>query len=119
MRNRSNESQHHQRFSRFFFPIDHPDFIIPNQICRAKYFAGNYGAADIAPSLGSLIFSTLLAGEVYDSYATIDGNGTSTCYGSQCFKTSFVLTGVACIFVGAPFSWLLRIKILESEKSRS
>ena len=86
---------------------------------RPKYFAGNYGAADIAPSLGSLIFSTLLAGEVYDSYAISDGNGTSTCYGTQCFKTSFVITGLTCLFVGAPFSWLLRIKILESEKSRS
>jgi len=77
-----------------------------------KYFAGNYGAADIAPSLGSLLFSTLLAGKVYDTYALPDGeSGNSTCYGSDCFKLSFVVMGLMCLFGGVPFSLYLQERI--------
>lgn len=69
-----------------------------------KYFAGNYGAADFAPCLGSILFSTVLAGGLYDRETQF---GADVCYGPRCFAMAFQISSAVCMLLGVPIALLL------------
>lgn len=66
-----------------------------------QYFATIYGISCSAAALGSLLFSTLLAGKIYDSMAV-----DNSCRGTDCFQLTYTIilcaNGIAflmCIFL--------------------
>ena len=63
-------------------------------------FATNYGAVDLAPSLGSYVWASRVAGGLYDSRSEPCGGaaeGVRVCWGSGCFFGAHVAAAVACV----------------------
>ncbi|RDX64858.1 Protein NUCLEAR FUSION DEFECTIVE 4, partial [Mucuna pruriens] len=58
--------------------------------------------------IGALFFSVFLAGSVYDAEAAKQGN--STCYGSDCFRLTFLVLAAVC-GLGTILSIILTLRI--------
>lgn len=73
-----------------------------------KYLSGNYCFLDSSPMSGSLIFSVLIFGRLYDAKGKEQGNGTH-CDGKECYATSFLIcSGAAvCAFWLSFYLWRL------------
>jgi len=69
------------------------------------HFAANYGAADLAASVGSIVLAARVAGAVYDHAEHVDGK----CYGNACFRVSFIVAAGCCgvALCSATALWLL------------
>lgn len=66
---------------------------IASELFGLKHFGIIYNFVLLGNPVGALLFSTLLAGSVYDTEA--DKQGSSTCLGAECFRlTFFILAGV-------------------------
>lgn len=57
----------------------------------SKHFAENYGALDLAPALGTVIFATGIVNWVYRDIETESGS-IENCVGVGCFQVTFFLT---------------------------
>ncbi|MCO5610603.1 hypothetical protein L7F22_064842 [Adiantum nelumboides] len=72
-----------------------------------KYFGTNYMVLNTHILAGSVIFSGIIAGYLYDLHATYqDGDSSLTCYGASCYGTTFRLYA-GCLTVGLLLDVLL------------
>lgn len=79
-----------------------------------KYFGVNYSALAIPVFLSSLTLGQYLPGIVYDMHVI---PGTHNCYGSHCFRTSFLILAAFCASgVGAAAVLTLRIMRAAAQK---
>lgn len=69
-----------------------------------RNFATNYGAVDLAPSLGSYIWASRVAGGLYDARAVPCGakgqvlaENLKVCWGAECFMGAHIAAAVACL----------------------
>lgn len=63
-----------------------------------KYFGVNLSVANTHIVAGSTIFSSLIAGILYDKHATSQSSdGSFVCYGSACYGTTFVIYSIFLI----------------------
>ncbi|KAL5574526.1 hypothetical protein UlMin_016225 [Ulmus minor] len=89
----------------------HYSIVVPSasELFGLKNFGVIYSFMGLGNPLGAIVFSALLAGQVYDAEAAKQGGG-STCFGPECFRlTFFVLAGVCGL--GAILSVILSIRI--------
>lgn len=60
-----------------------------------KYFSINFSVACLAPSCGSYLLATLLAGAIYD----LNSKGSSKrCFGRRCYQMTYLICTAICIF---------------------
>ena len=69
-----------------------------------RHFATNCGAVDLAPSLGSYIWASRVAGGLYDAHAVPCGGqshglveNAKVCWGPTCFRGAHLAAAVACV----------------------
>ena len=62
-----------------------------------KYLSGNYAAFDSAPAIGQLIFSNLIFAQLYQSQHKAIKDDDTKCYGSDCYKWTFLICSASCI----------------------
>lgn len=60
------------------------------------HFAANYGALDLAPSVGSIVLASQIVAAVYNHAE----NGDGKCYGKACFQMSFAIAACCCALGG-------------------
>ncbi|ETO10390.1 hypothetical protein RFI_26988 [Reticulomyxa filosa] len=74
--------------------------VISCELWGNRYIAGNYAALDFSPSLGSVIFATLTAGELYayQQNRQAHPNDDNYCYGVQCFRYCFAICSFSSTF---------------------
>eukprot|EP01062_Namystynia_karyoxenos_P071743 TRINITY_DN6741_c0_g1_i2.p1 TRINITY_DN6741_c0_g1~~TRINITY_DN6741_c0_g1_i2.p1 ORF type:complete len:603 (+),score=187.05 TRINITY_DN6741_c0_g1_i2:160-1968(+) len=76
---------------------------VVSELHGIRYFASNYMCMMLAPSIGSAIFSNLLASSVYEKYQELDEDSDSstygdyTCIGDRCFLLTHILVLAACL----------------------
>lgn len=70
-----------------------------SDIFGSKYIGSNYGFIDLAPAVGSYVFSTALIALYYPSEAGI-------CYGSDCFQKPFYITSIFCLLSSILAIWM-------------
>lgn len=61
------------------------------------HLAGNYTVLQLAPALGNILFSTVLAGQLYQVVGRRQGDPVNTCMGKACFGWSLVVSSMACV----------------------
>ena len=95
-----------------------------SELFGLKYYGLIYNILILNLPIGSLLFSGLLAGILYDMEATATPGGGNTCVGAHCYRIVFVVMAVACI-IGFVLDIVLSIrtkavytKIFASKKSR-
>jgi len=54
-------------------------------------FARTYSVFGLAPTVGSLLFNTLMANSIYEAHKS--SGGTDKCVGTACFRTTFLVLG--------------------------
>jgi hypothetical protein len=83
-------------------------------IFGSKFIGSNYGFIDLAPAVGSYVFSTALIALFYrpsepedssPSSSTPSPSSSSTCYGETCFRTSFRITTLCCLLSAGLALW--------------
>ncbi|XP_050381702.1 protein NUCLEAR FUSION DEFECTIVE 4 [Argentina anserina] len=74
----------------------HYSMMVPtvSELFGLKNFGINYGFMLIGNPIGAVLFSVLLAGNLYDAEAAIQG--TSTCVGADCFRITFLVLAGVC-----------------------
>ena len=95
-----------------------------SELFGLKYYGLIYNILVINLPLGSFIFSSLIAGNLYDAEATTTAGGGNTCVGRHCYFLTFIIFAGACL-VGFGLDILLAFrtknaytKIFESKKSK-
>lgn len=72
--------------------------VILGDICGLGAFSKILSMMGLAPTLGSLVFSNLLASIVFQAHATTDEHGVNSCTGSSCFRTTHLILSCCCAF---------------------
>ncbi|KAL6210095.1 hypothetical protein ACLB2K_021033 [Fragaria x ananassa] len=80
-----------------------------SELFGLKYYGLIYNVLILNLPLGSLLFSGLLAGFLYDMEATPTAGGGNTCVGAHCYRLVFVVMAIACV-VGFGLDILLSIR---------
>ncbi|KAK9941610.1 hypothetical protein M0R45_007312 [Rubus argutus] len=80
-----------------------------SELFGLKYYGLIYNVLILNLPLGSLLFSGLLAGFLYDTEATPTAGGGNTCVGAHCYRLVFVVMAIACV-VGFGLDILLSIR---------
>ncbi|KAL6211949.1 hypothetical protein ACLB2K_017172 [Fragaria x ananassa] len=80
-----------------------------SELFGLKYYGLIYNILILNLPLGSLLFSGLLAGFLYDMEATPTAGGGNTCVGAHCYRLVFVVMAIACV-VGFGLDILLSIR---------
>lgn len=70
-----------------------------SDIFGSKYIGSNYGFIDLAPAVGSYVFSTALIALYYPSEGGV-------CYGAECFQKPFYITSSFCVLSSALAIWM-------------
>ncbi|XP_010537919.1 PREDICTED: protein NUCLEAR FUSION DEFECTIVE 4-like [Tarenaya hassleriana] len=79
-----------------------------SELFGLKHFGLIYNFVLLGNPIGAFLFSSLLAGHLYDAEASRQGN--STCYGPECFRVTFLmLAGVSAM--GAMLGVILTVRI--------
>lgn len=83
-------------------------FAVISELFGLKYYATLYNVGGIASPLGSYVLSVKVAGYLYDREArrqqaallssTTAGSSELTCYGSECFRLTFVIMTIVSAF---------------------
>ncbi|KAF5453261.1 hypothetical protein F2P56_028177 [Juglans regia] len=79
-----------------------------SEIFGLKHFGIIYNSMGLGNPLGAILFSSLLAGYVYDAEAAIQGG--STCLGPNCFRLTFLVLAGICV-LGTILSIILTIRV--------
>ncbi|CAB4272888.1 unnamed protein product [Prunus armeniaca] len=79
-----------------------------SELFGLKHFGVNYSFMGLGNPIGAILFSVLLAGNVYDAEAAKQGG--STCIGSSCFRLTFIVLAGAC-GLGTILSIILTIRV--------
>ncbi|KAJ9470593.1 Protein NUCLEAR FUSION DEFECTIVE 4 [Diplonema papillatum] len=80
---------------------------VVTDLCGLRSFSSNYTSLTFAPSLGSLVFSTLVASSVYKQHQKRDPDtGVVECVGKSCYFLTHVIICCACV-VGAGLGLVL------------
>ncbi|KAJ9189589.1 hypothetical protein P3X46_000863 [Hevea brasiliensis] len=67
-----------------------------SELFGLKYYGLIYNILILNLPLGSLLFSGLLAGLLYDAEATPTPGGGNTCVGAHCYRLVFIIMAIAC-----------------------
>eukprot|EP00756_Hemistasia_phaeocysticola_P064882 Hpha_TRINITY_DN812_c0_g1::TRINITY_DN812_c0_g1_i1::g.195039::m.195039 len=76
---------------------------VVSELHGVRYFASNYMSMFFSPSIGSLIFSTLIATAVFEKHQERDDDADSStyrdyvCVGEDCFFITHVIIAVSCV----------------------
>ena len=62
------------------------------EIFGVRFFASNYSMMPAAPTLGSLVYSTVLASRFYEAAETA---GSGNCFGPACYRPTHAIIAVA------------------------
>ncbi|WOK91611.1 protein NUCLEAR FUSION DEFECTIVE 4 [Canna indica] len=81
-----------------------------SELFGLKQFGMFYNFMLLGNPLGAFFFSGLLAGYVYDNEAAKQGSGSSTCYGPNCFRLTFLVLAGMCT-LGTLLSVILSVRI--------
>lgn len=79
-----------------------------SEIFGLEHFGINYGFMLIGNPVGAVLFSVLLAGNLYDTEAA--KQGTSTCIGADCFRITFLVLAGVC-GLGTILSIILTVRV--------
>lgn len=79
-----------------------------SELFGLKNFGVICSVAGLGNPIGALLFSALLAGYVYDAEAT--KQGSSTCYGPDCYRLTFLVLAGVC-GLGTMLSIILTVRI--------
>ncbi|KAG6665406.1 hypothetical protein I3843_02G137100 [Carya illinoinensis] len=79
-----------------------------SEIFGLKHFGIIYNSMGLGNPIGAILFSSLLAGYVYDAEAAIQGG--STCLGPNCYRLTFLVLAGIC-GLGTIFSIILTIRV--------
>ncbi|XP_062008047.1 protein NUCLEAR FUSION DEFECTIVE 4 isoform X1 [Rosa rugosa] len=79
-----------------------------SELFGLKHFGINYGFMLIGNPIGAVLFSVLLAGNLYDAEAA--KQGTSTCIGADCFRITFIVLAGVC-GLGTILSIILTVRV--------
>ncbi|XP_054783195.1 protein NUCLEAR FUSION DEFECTIVE 4 [Prosopis cineraria] len=79
-----------------------------SELFGLRHFGVLNGFMQLGNPIGALLFSALLAGSVYDAEASKYGG--STCYGSYCFRLTFLVLAGIC-GLGTILSIILTVRI--------
>ena len=79
-----------------------------SELFGLKHFGVISSFMMIGNPIGAILFSVLLAGHLYDVEAA--KQGTSTCYGANCFRITFLVLAGVC-GLGTLLSIILTIRI--------
>ncbi|GAV90458.1 Nodulin-like domain-containing protein [Cephalotus follicularis] len=80
-----------------------------SELFGLKYYGLVYNVLVLNLPLGSLLFSGLLAGYLYDAQATTTAGGGNTCVGAHCYRLVFIIMAIACV-IGFVLDVLLSIR---------
>lgn len=76
-----------------------------SELFGLRSFGLIYNVVTSAPALGSYLFATLLAGYIYDEEAWIQKyTGVEQCYGSHCFRLTFITMALV-----SAFGWFVNV----------
>ncbi|MCO5585739.1 hypothetical protein L7F22_039675 [Adiantum nelumboides] len=84
-----------------------------SEIFGLRHFGILYNFIILADPIGSLLFSTLLAGNLYDYEVSQEYGGASTdvaCTGAHCFRLTFLIMAAVCV-LGVVVSVVLTIRL--------
>ncbi|CAH8258180.1 unnamed protein product [Arabidopsis lyrata] len=68
---------------------------ITSELFGVRHMGTIFNTISVASPIGSYIFSVRLIGYIYDKTASAEGN---TCYGSHCFRLSFIIMASVAFF---------------------
>ncbi|XP_048234134.1 protein NUCLEAR FUSION DEFECTIVE 4-like [Ricinus communis] len=68
-----------------------------SELFGLKYYGLIYNILILNLPLGSLLFSGLLAGLLYDAQAVPTPGGGNTCVGAHCYRLVFIIMAIACV----------------------
>ncbi|GMH17870.1 hypothetical protein Nepgr_019711 [Nepenthes gracilis] len=77
-----------------------------SELFGLKYYGLIYNVLLLNLPIGSLLFSGLLAGYLYDAQATATSSGGNECYGAHCYRLCFFILACICL-VGSSLDILL------------
>ncbi|GMH17871.1 hypothetical protein Nepgr_019712 [Nepenthes gracilis] len=80
-----------------------------SELFGLKYYGLIYNVMMLNVSIGSLLFSGLLAGYLYDAQATATSSGRNECYGARCYRLCFFILACICL-VGSILDILLAVR---------
>ncbi|KAF2322745.1 hypothetical protein GH714_030103 [Hevea brasiliensis] len=80
-----------------------------SELFGLKYYGLIYNILILNLPLGSLLFSGLLAGLLYDAEATPIPGGGNTCVGAHCYRAVFIIMAISCV-IGFGLDVLLAIR---------
>lgn len=89
---------------------------VASELFGLKHYGLIYNILLLNLPLGSLLFSGLLAGFIYDTQATLIPGGGNTCVGAHCYRLVFVVMALSCILgLGLDLMLSVRTKSLYSK----
>ncbi|XP_028805951.1 protein NUCLEAR FUSION DEFECTIVE 4-like [Neltuma alba] len=80
-----------------------------SELFGLKYYGLLYNILILNLPLGSFLFSSLIAGNLYDAEAARQNGGGNTCIGSQCYMLVFVIMALVCV-IGFGLDLVLAIR---------
>lgn len=60
--------------------------VLTSELFGLQHFASNHAIMHLAPTVGGLLMSALLAGNVYQARGNAHGDRVGTCFGSDCYR---------------------------------
>ncbi|XP_074286104.1 protein NUCLEAR FUSION DEFECTIVE 4-like [Silene latifolia] len=81
---------------------------VASELFGLKSFGVIFNFMMLGNPVGAFLFSSLLAGSVYDAEAA--RQGVSACYGAECFRFTFLVLAAAC-GIGAALGVVLTVRI--------
>ncbi|CAK0743532.1 hypothetical protein CVIRNUC_001477 [Coccomyxa viridis] len=70
--------------------------VLTSELFGLQHFASNHALMHLAPTIGGLLMSATLAGNVYSSRGRAHNDPMGSCFGGDCYRASFlVIAGIA------------------------
>jgi hypothetical protein len=65
--------------------------VLTSELFGLQHFASNHAIMHLAPTIGGLLMSALLAGNVYEARGIAHGDATGTCSGPDCYRWEYLV----------------------------
>ena len=60
--------------------------VLTSELFGLTHFASNHSVMHLAPTIGGLLLSALLAGNLYDEAGKSHGDPRGSCFGQDCYR---------------------------------
>jgi len=81
---------------------------LASELFGLENFASIYTVLQLAPAAGGYFLGVYLVGSTYDSVGKKHGDPENTCFGPDCFESSFLIVAGLCAFSSLLSFWLLK-----------